>query len=150
MKKVFTISALCLTIGFVNAQSVKEADVPSSVKDAFKKKYPTTKVEKWEKENANYEAEFDNNKVETCVVYDAAGKLIETEIELAISELPQAIIDGITKIMPNKKAKETSKITDASGKVSYEAEIDNVDYIFDDKGNLLKKEEDKEKDDDED
>ncbi|MBC7865300.1 MAG: hypothetical protein IAF38_20155, partial [Bacteroidia bacterium] len=49
-----------------------------------------------------------------------------------------------------KKVKEAAKITDAKGVVTYEAEIDNADYIFDSTGNFLKKEieSDSDKDDD--
>ncbi len=36
------------------------------------------------------------------------------------------------------KAQEVSKITDARNNVSYEAEVDGRDLIFDDKGKFLK------------
>jgi hypothetical protein len=42
--------------------------------------------------------------------------------------------------MPGKKIKEASHITDAKGVISYEAEIDGVDYIFDADGKMLRKE----------
>ena len=56
----------------------------------------------------------------------------------------------MAKNLPGKKVKESAKITDAAGKVSFEAEIDNIDYIFDSNGSLIKKEEEKEKDGDKD
>lgn len=150
MKTIIITTALVLGFGAMNAQKLKDADVPAAVKESVKKNYPTAKVEKWEKEDANYEAELEMNKTEMSVLLDASGKVLETEVEIKTSELPQAITDYITKNMKDKKIKEASKITDASGKVTYEAEVNDVDYIFDDAGKLLKKEQDSQKDGDKD
>ena len=131
MKTTIATIALCFGLSYANAQQLKEADVPTPVKDALKKQYPTAKVEKWEKEGSNFEAEFHVNKIETCAVYDSNGKFIESEIEIKESELPKGVADYISKNLSGKKVKESAKITDAAGKVSFEAEIDNIDYIFD-------------------
>lgn len=144
MKTLFTIVSLGLGLSLANAQTVKESDVPAPVKDAFKKQYPSAKAEEWEKEGANYEVEFHENKVETSVVYDSNGKFIESEVEIKESELPKGVADYIAKNLPGKKVKEAAKITDAAGKVNFEVEIDNVDYIFDSNGSLVKKEVEKE------
>lgn len=146
MKTWIAILSLGLGTNLATAQTVKETEVPAAVKATQAKNYPNIKVEKWEKEGANYEAEFDVKKVETSTLYDASGTLIATETEIKPSELPKAITDYVTKNMAGKKVKEAAKIIDASGSVSYEAEIDNVDYIFDSNGTLLKKEEETEKD----
>lgn len=145
MKTTIATIVLCFGLSYANAQAVKEADVPTPVKDALKKQYPTAKVEKWEKEGSNFEAEFHVNKIETCAVYDSNGKFIKSEIEIKESELPKGVADYIAKNLPGKKVKESAKITDAAGKLSFEAEIDNIDYIFDSNGTLIKKEEEKEK-----
>lgn len=150
MKTLFTIVTLGLGLSLASAQTVKEADVPAPVKDAFKKQYPSAKVEEWEKEAANYEVEFHENKVETSVVYDSNGKFIESEVEIKESELPKGVADYIAKNLLGKKVKEAAKITDAAGKVNFEVEIDNVDYIFDSNGSLVKKEVEKESDGDKD
>ncbi len=146
MKNLIFIVALSLGVGFANAQKVKEADVPAAVKDGFKKQFPASKVEGWEKEGGNYEAEFDQNKVEASALFDASGKLLETEVEIKVSELPKAVTDYMNKNVPGKKIKEASKITDAAGKISYEAEAGEADYIFDANGGFVKKEVEKEDD----
>lgn len=134
---------LVLAIGFTGisafAQKIKEAEVPEVVKTTFSKKFPGAKVEKWEKENGNYEAEFDFNKIETSALFAAAGSLIETEVEIKASELPKTVSDYVDKNLAGKKVKEASKITDAKGVVTYEAEVDEADYIFDEKGIFQKK-----------
>lgn len=147
MKAAILFLALSLSVGSAYAQKIKEADVPAAVKESFKKNYPAVKVEKWEKEGEFYEAEYEIGKVEHSVAIDIKGNVHETEMEIAVSALPKAITDYVNKNMPGKKIKEASQITTATGDNEYEAEIDGMDYIFDGDGKLLKKEEDKEKDD---
>lgn len=151
MKKVTLIVALCLGVFASYSQKVKEAEVPAAVKDAFKKQHPTAKVEAWEKEEAGYEAEFAEGKTEGTATYDATGKLVETEMEIKVAELPKGVSDYMTKNEAGKKIDEASKITDAAGKVTFEAEVKKVEYIFDANGTFIKKVEPKkdEKDDDE-
>lgn len=136
-------SILLLAIGFTTftsfAQKMKEADVPTAVKTTFSKQYPGIKGAKWEKENDNYEAEFDYNKVETSALFNAAGSLLETEIEIKTSELPKTVSEYVAKNLAGKKIKEASKITDAKGVVTYEAEVDEAAYIFDRWGSFQRK-----------
>jgi hypothetical protein len=75
MKRPFLLLAFGFTAITANAQKMKEADVPPAVKATFTKAYPNTKAGSWEKENGNYEAEFDLNK--TDVLFDAEGKFIK-------------------------------------------------------------------------
>ena len=150
MKRSILLFAMAFIAISVNAQKVKEADVPPAIKASFTKLHPNAKVDKWEKEENNYEAEFTENKVETSVEFGPNGQLIATETEMNVSDLPKAIADYCTKNMPGKKIAEASKITGANGKISYEAEVDEADYIFDSTGNFLEKkvEKDGDKDDD--
>lgn len=139
MKTFILIAALGLGAGCANAQKIKEADVPAAVKVTFEKQYPDIKSVKWEKEKGNYEAGFDLNKVETSLLMDEKGIILETESEIRVSELPKEVSDYITKTLPGKKIKEASRIVDPKGVVTFEAEVDKVDYIFDAKGNFVKK-----------
>lgn len=137
--------ATALSISFAQAQKLKEADVPAVVKDAFKKEFPGSKAKEWAKEGDVYEIEFDLKKVETSATFTTAGKLVETESEIKIEELPKAVYEYVQKNHADHKITEASKIVEAgTGKVSYEAEIskgkDETDLIFDEKGNFLKKE----------
>lgn len=145
--------AAMLFTTFAFAQKVKEADVPANVKEAFIKKYPGAKAE-WEKEGSGYEAEFKLNKVETSAVFDANGIFKETEQEIKTSELPKSVTEYCTKNFVGYKLDEASKITDAAGKLWYEAELEkgkeNIEAIFDDKGNFVKKSEESGKEDDKD
>ncbi len=142
MKKIF----LLLVIGFAattaNAQKVKEAEVPAEVKAAFTKNYPNVKAKGWEKEDGNYEVEFDSNKNEMTLVIDPKGNVVQTETEIKVSELSKTITDYCAKNYAGKKIKEASKIVDAKGVVTYEAEFEKMDVLFDANGRFIKESKD--------
>jgi len=143
MKTMLMIVASVLTFSCANAQKISEAEVPASVKSSFAKKFLGAKVEKWEKEGADYEAEFHLNKIEHSALFDANGTFKEVEQEIKVSELPKAATDYCAKTYATYKVSEASKITDANGKITYEAEMskgkEHFDALFDDKGNFIKK-----------
>lgn len=56
--------------------------------------------------------------------------------------------DYITKNLAGKKINEAVKITDAKGKITYEAEVGKVDYLFYENEKFISKEEDNEDDED--
>lgn len=124
------------------AQRVKHSDVPQVVKDALYKMYPNAKVAEWEMENGNYEAEFGNSGEETAVLMTPAGAHVMTEVEIAVSDLPQAAQDYVKNNLSGKKIMEAVKITAADGTVSYEAEAGGEDYLFDANGNYTGTEDD--------
>src|SRR5579859_6023300 len=142
MKKLFFIAALLTAFGFANAQKVNDADLPAAVKATFKSKCPNVTSVKWEKEDGNYEAHYDMNKVEMTCVINPSGKFVQTEEGIPTSALPKGASDYMAKNFPGKKLKDVTKITGADGTVTYEAEVDEVDYVFDKDGNFLKKEAD--------
>jgi len=134
-----------------NAQDLNEADVPASVKAKFALLYPEVKNVKWEKENGYYEAEMDQSKIETSVLLDGSGNLIQTETEIRALDLPKGVSDYSSQNLRSQKINEATRIVDASGVITYEAEIGNTDYLFDSDGKFIKKDsdsDDNEKDDD--
>lgn len=145
MKNAISTLLFVITLGATaQAQKVKEANVPAAVKEAFTKMYPSANHVEWEMEGTNYEAEFDNNKTETSVEFTSTGNLVFTEVEIQTSELPAAALTYLNTNCAGKKVKEATKITDAAGVMTYEAEVDGADYIFDTNGQFLKKIEEKE------
>jgi len=117
------------------------------VKTKFASLYPDAKNVRWDKEDTFFEADFKISDKETSVVFDASGTVTETETAIDASALPPTIAEYVSKNLPGKKIDEAARIVDASGKVTYEAEVDEADYIFDETGNFIsKKEKDKEDD----
>ena len=144
MKTIFTAAALVFAINTLSAQKVKEAEVPKAVTESFAKNFPGTKAKEWEKEKDNYEAEFDLKKVETSATFSADGKLMETETEIATNALPKAFTNYVTKNYAGHKLSEASKIVDAAGTITYEAEVkkgkEEMDLMFDSNGTFIKTE----------
>lgn len=147
MRTIIILISFCFIASVAGAQKMKDAEVPQGIKESLKKMYPAAKELKWQKEDPNIEAEFEVNEVETSLLFDASGNVIETEIEIKPADLPIPAKEYIAKNFPDKKTKEASKIIDAEGVTYFEAEIDKTDYIFDENGNFFRKTEEKKKED---
>lgn len=130
--------AASLISGCAFAQNKQDKDIPAIVKSAFQKAHPDAKGVKWEKEGDNFEAEFEHGKVEQSVVLNAQGNILETEVEIAVAELPQKAREYVAAHYKGQSLKEAAKITDAKGMVTYEAEIKGKDLLFDAAGTFLK------------
>ncbi len=154
MKATITICGLALMVSYSQAQSIPASDVPQNVLSSFAEKFPNAKVEKWQKEKNDYEAEFKRAGIEFSAVISADGKFMEMEQEIKTSELPPAIRQSCDKNFAGYKLHEASRITDAGGKVTYEAEMkegkNHFDAIFDFEGNLLSRQSASSKDEDKD
>ena len=138
MKKLALMMVAAMITSLTFAQKLQEKDVPASVKTAFQKNFPQVKADKWEKEGVNFEVEFEMNKSEQSVLFDAQGDIIETEIEIEISELPNRILDYVKKNYIGQSVKEAAKITDTKGTLTYEVEIKGMDLLFDSNGKFIK------------
>lgn len=133
---ILTLTVLLTVIG-ASAQKVSENKVPQAVRSAFQKLYPSASKVKWEREKENYEAGFEWNDVEQSVLLNARGTVLETETEIPVTDLPDAVLKYITQHHKDEKIEEAAKITDAKGNVTYEVEIKGKDLLFDTTGNLL-------------
>jgi hypothetical protein len=139
MKKIILLTGIAFLTLSVSAQKLKNSEVPATIKTSFEKLYPSTKVENWEKEGNNYEAEFTKESTEMSVLLGPNGQLIETETEIKPADLPPSVSAAIKKNFAGKTVKEASKIVDTKGGVTYEAEINGKDYLFDINGNMITK-----------
>ena len=124
-------------VASANAQKLDASKVPAAVKESFGKQYPTAKPS-WKKEGSNYEAEFKNNGTEMSAVYDASGKMMESETDIKISELPPTVMPYVNEHYKGKKITEASKITMSNGTIEYEAEVEGKDLMFDANGKFIK------------
>ncbi len=138
MKKLAIMIAAGLITSCAFAQKIQDKDVPTPVMATFKKDYPTIKEVKWEKEGDKYEASFDLNKIDNSVLFNASGSVVETEVEIELSQLPTGVLEYVKTHYTGQKVKEAAKITDAKGTVTYEAEIKGLDLLFDINGKFIK------------
>lgn len=137
MKHIVSI-AVAIVIASCASTKISESKVPAPVKAAFAKLYPTADDVDWEKENENYEADFEVGEKENSAVFDSAGNLLESEVEINPGELPATVTQYINTNYAGSKIKEAAKITNASGVVTYEAEIKGKDLVFDAQGGFIK------------
>lgn len=135
-KQLMLIVVIALTGTACFAQKEK-AGIPEKVTTAFQKEFPGI-TPKWEKEKAQYEANFKKNNVEMSAVFDADGTLAETETIIATNELPSAALDYVKTHYKGATIKEAAKIADRKGVITYEAEVKGKDLMFDAEGKFFK------------
>jgi len=121
----------------VSAQKLTESQVPALVKAAFQKQYPATTAI-WEKEDGNYEVNFKQNGKVMSAVIQKNGTIVETETDIAISDLPASTQSYVKEHYSGAKIKEASKIVKANGEVNYEALVNGKDVMFDTNGKFIK------------
>ena len=138
MKKLFFIA---IAIGAITVsacgQKLKESQVPAEVKAAFQKQYPSITAS-WDKEDANYEANFKQNGKAMSTMIDKNGTIVETETVIPVSDIPQSASTYVKEHYKGAKIHEAAKIVKANGEVNYEAEINHKDVVFDANGKFIK------------
>jgi len=137
MKKVFFSAMVMMIVVSAFGQKLKESQVPAAAKNAFEKKYPGVKGN-WDKEDANYEVNFKQGGRSMSALIDLNGIIIETETDIPVGDLPQAVKTYMQKHYAGVKIREAAKIVKASGEINYEAEVNKKDIVFDANGNFLK------------
>jgi hypothetical protein len=147
MKKAFTIIAILFALSTASfAQKEKgekehkeKITVPVAVKNTFSKKYPDAKKVTWEKEKGNYEANWGGRSGEDkSVLYTPSGDFIQIVNAIPVSKLPKAVLAYLKEHYKGAKITEAGRVTNAQGKITYEAEVNKKDIVFDDKGNFIK------------
>lgn len=129
-------------------------DAPSSVKEAFEKKFPNAKSVKWEKENdAEWEADFKMNGIKYSANFLSDGSWKETEHEIKKSELPTEVQNTLNQQFNEYKIEE-AEMVETSEFSGYEIEIEKgkeaIELVIDKSGKVLKQKTEEEDENDED
>lgn len=126
------------------AQKISADNVPETVKNAFKQKFPTAQKVKWELDYENYEAEFKMDKKEMSATFSKDGEWIETETPIKVSALPQSVKDFLSTNFSGFVVKEAEKEETLKG-IMYELEIKKgeIEYevIVSEAGKLISRKE---------
>ncbi len=133
-------SILVILIMMIATGAISQKATPNAVQSAFAKKFPGITPKSWELEDGKYEAEFIKEGKQMSVLFNAEGNLLETEMEIAISQLPPAIASYVQDNYKGTVIKEASVITKGNGEKTYEAEVKGQDLLFNIEGNFLKEE----------
>ena len=141
MKKMFFIGLILATIPAF-AQKLDDSKVPAPVKKAFTENFAGATAIKWEKENGIYEVGFKQNNQNKSATFAPDGAWMETEQSIEISAVPPSATAYIAKNYKGEKLKEAAKLKLANGEIHYEAEVNGLDIIFDEKGDFIKTQKD--------
>ncbi len=135
------------------AQIIKEKDIPASILNTHKTKFPNAKTTKWEyhKDKKQYVVDciYENYVYE--VTYSQNAKWLKTEREISEEELPKAIIDNYSKSKYAKgsisKIKEVNHYDSKEKEYKFKSDLGNTKYQlkYSANGKLLKAEEKKKK-----
>ena len=150
MKKTLGLMIILLSIGVTSFAQTEKAEkgeneskeklvVPAAVKSALVQKYPAASKVTWEKEKGNYEANWGGKSGEdVSVMFTPSGQFIEVVNAITTSQLPAPVTAYVKTHYKGAKITEAGKVTDAKGTITYEAEVNRKDVIFDEKGNFVK------------
>ena len=133
MKSIIIMVVAIATGTFSCAQ--KKVNPPTAVITALNKQFPEATKIKWEKEDGKYEAGFVQTNTAISALFSADGSLEETEIVIAVTDLPAA---ALQYARAKGKIKEATKIINADGSIKYEAQVNGKDLFFDAAGNFIK------------
>jgi hypothetical protein len=123
--KILLIVTMSLFSAFAFSGECKNVEVPDSIQNKVKSLYPEAQKIHWEKEGKNIEATI---KIEISLTIDAEGNIIEKEIPLCPTKLPQSISKSIAEKYPGFKVEKAEKV-EVNMEVSYEVEIEKS-FLF--------------------
>lgn len=151
MKNLMLITVLLVAFNMQScAQKSDNKNIPEKLLSAFNAKFPDAKKVEWEMESdSEWEAEFKWNGKEYSANFSTDGEWRETEYEIKESEIPFNIRAILDQNFSDYEI-EAPEISETSTGKSYEMEIEageeEYEVTIDTKGNLTKKKESEEKD----
>jgi len=140
VKKILLLLLIAIVFGDnLKAQGLKVKSVPEVVKAALATKYPDAANVTWEKEKGNYEANWGGKSGEdTSVQFTPGGAFVEEVDAIVVNQLPASITHYVKLHYKGAKIKEAGKVTDATGRKMFEAEVKGKDLLFDESGKFIK------------
>jgi len=145
MKPLILMISLCMPGAELLAQKVNSNDVPAAVRNSLDMNMHVKEAQ-WEMEGTNYEANFKKSGKEMSVIFDDKGVMLETEIEINRSDLPDMAKNILKTEDASYKVEEIEKVM-TKGITTYEVEVEKMEKTFelsfDVQGRLLHQTEEK-------
>jgi uncharacterized membrane protein YkoI len=144
MKKLIVLLSACLLISLLGyTQELTPEKVPTSVLQAFAKKFPAATDVKYELKQNNYEIAFRDKGVREFAKFNPTGKWLETKTAIIESDLPKEVSASIAKNFAGFKISEVTTIETPDNSLFYKMDLKkgNEEYKvhFSPKGDVLKK-----------
>jgi hypothetical protein len=153
MKTSILILSAVVLFGF-NACDQSGKVVPEAVKSSFSQKFPYATNVKWDKENDNeWEAEFKMKGMEYSANFENSGTWTETEYEISLKDIPEAVKTSLDNESAGAKIKESEVCETKEGKVFefvFGRGENEMQLQIDDAGKIIKKEQSDEEQEEED
>ncbi|WP_076606587.1 hypothetical protein [Rufibacter radiotolerans] len=105
------------------SQKITVSNLPSLVKNSLQAKFPAATAIEWEKNGANYEAEFQMAQVEYTALYDSTGHLISYKQDILAPEKPEAVALALKKEFPTYQLDDLEKLVQGDS-VYYQVELE--------------------------
>ena len=141
MKTIKFLAIAFLLTGVANAQDMPQSQVPSVVVNSFKKEFPKAGDIEWEKQNDQYNVEFEIGFFTDYEAwFDATGKLIRYTQDISGSKLPEAVKNAIKKQYKGYRIDDAKKITEnkvVTHSVEIEKGNDELKLVFSTDGKLI-------------
>jgi hypothetical protein len=139
MKKAIVLTAIFfISAHSIQAQALKEKEVPVAVKESCMKTFPGATDVRWMKEENEYECTFMKmGSLMNCKM-SKMGKVLETGEEIKQSALPASILSYLNLHHKNEALTSIFKVKSNMGKIMYEMEVKGKEMTFDEKGKLIK------------
>ncbi len=107
----------------VSAQDLKMEEVPTHLKTTFNDSYAKVTDVEWEKKGDHFKVEFEINKMDHDVYYDAQGKVLKSKIEISEKDLPSVVASAVKTKYPDYKI-DSVEVIEENGSKTYEVEIE--------------------------
>ncbi|MDQ6664782.1 MAG: PepSY-like domain-containing protein [Acidobacteriota bacterium] len=124
------ILAFAAGMSIAAEQKIAKKDVPAAVVSGVARDYPNTPLKTWEKDMRDgapiYEVGIPKAGAIETLVYSAEGKLIETEDDFPVKNLPAPVVDAVHKKYPRATIRSADKVTRGS-EIRYEVGLKGAD-----------------------
>jgi biopolymer transport protein ExbD len=124
---------------FVSCQQ-SSVDIPEPITKSVKDLYPNAQEINWSVKDGEYESQFKVDEKEIKLLLDEKGKVLESEIEIDVEELPQAVKQVLEERFDDLEVDEVVRI-EKEDIINYEVEFE---IMFAEDGSMLTEEDEEE------
>ena len=140
MKKIILLLAILGIFAVSYAQTLTPNDVPAKISKLFERSHPKISPVEWTKVGNDYQASYMVDDKNMSVTYNAVGKLMKTEKEISLSQLPASVLKYVNDNFPGEVVKKKVLITSSTGKTLYQLRVKQQDLAFNSQGSVIKPE----------
>jgi len=121
--KIAALALFATATTAVTAQDLKTEEVPAKVRTSFTTAHTNVQDIEWEKKGDHFKVEFESNKMDHDIWYDAEGNVVKSKMEITESELPAAVVSAVKKAYADYKI-DSVEVLEMNGAKTYEVEIE--------------------------